>query len=334
MAGSTAKRAGRYRTAWAWARLIGGVAVLAVLIARVGIGPIVHGLRTAGPWTFAAVAGLTLVTTLAAAWRWTIVARGLGVPLPLGRAVAAYYRSQFLNTTLPGGVLGDVHRGVAHGHDVGDLNHALRAVAWERAAGQVVQGVIALVVLATMPSPVRSSIPVVLTVLVVAGAVLALSVYAFPSTGVSRRARTMRAAAQDLRRGLLARDAWRPVLLASVIVVVGHTGAFLIAVRASGTDRPLTRLVPIAMLVLLASSVPTNIGGWGPREGVSAWVFAAAGLGAAQGVSAASAYGLLVIVACLPGAGVLIAMSLRRQRVFVAVDAATDVRVPAGVGHG
>ena len=45
------------------------------------------------------------------------------------------------------------------------------------------------------------------------------------------------------------------------------------------------------MLVLLAMVVPLNVGGWGPREGVAAWAFAAAGWGAAQGVAAATAYG-------------------------------------------
>jgi hypothetical protein len=42
----------------------------------------------------------------------------------------ACYRSQFPNTTLPSGVLGDVHRAVRPGRDVGDENRALRAVAW------------------------------------------------------------------------------------------------------------------------------------------------------------------------------------------------------------
>ena len=68
---------------------------------------------------------------------WSRAASASALPLPA--AVAAYYRSQFLNTTLPGGVLGDVHRGVRHGRDAGDAGAALRAVAWERAAGQVVQ---------------------------------------------------------------------------------------------------------------------------------------------------------------------------------------------------
>ena len=71
-----------------------------------------------------------------------MVARGLGVRLSLPTAVAAYYRSVFLNLTLPGGVAGDVHRGVSHGRDVRDVGRALRAVAWERTAGQVVQVVL------------------------------------------------------------------------------------------------------------------------------------------------------------------------------------------------
>src|SRR6185312_16555407 len=68
----------------------------------------------------------------------------------------AYYRSIFLNLTLPGGVVGDVHRGVRHGRDAGDVGRGLRAVAWERTAGQVVQALLTLVILLALPSPVRS----------------------------------------------------------------------------------------------------------------------------------------------------------------------------------
>ena len=47
--------------------------------------------------------------------------------------------------------------------------------------------------------------------------------------------------------------------------------------------------------------IPLNVAGWGPREGVAAWAFAAAGLGAAQGVSTAVVYGVMALVASLPG---------------------------------
>jgi hypothetical protein len=66
-------------------------------------------------------------------------------------------------------------------------------------------------------------------------------------------------------------------------------------------------MLPLALLALLAMGLPVTIGGWGPREGVAAWAFGAAGMTAAQGVASATVYGVLVIVATLPGAGVLLA---------------------------
>ena len=135
------------RAAWRWARLAAAAATLAVLVWRLGTGPFLDGLRTVDGGALAAASGLAVLTTVCCAWRWRIVARGLGVDLPLGTAVAAYYRSLFLNVTLPGGVVGDVHRGISHGRDTRDVGRGLRAVAWERSAGQVVQVVLTVAVL-------------------------------------------------------------------------------------------------------------------------------------------------------------------------------------------
>ncbi len=44
---------------------------------------------------------------------------------------------------------------------------------------------------------------------------------------------------------------------------------------------------------------------------MAAWAFSAAGLGAAQGVATAVVYGAMVLVASLPGAGVLVAEWLK-----------------------
>ena len=206
------------RSAWWWARVAATAATLAVLVWRLGTGPFLDGLRTVDAGALAAAAGLAVLTTVCCAWRWRIVAGGLGVDLPLGSAVASYYRSLFLNVTLPGGVVGDVHRGI---------NHGLRAVAWERSAGQFVQIVLTVAVLIVAPSPVRSAMPLVL-------------------------------------------------------------------------------------LVLLAAALP-NIGGWGPREGMTAWAFSAAGLGASLGVATAVVYGVMVFVASLPGAVVLLVAWVRRH---------------------
>ena len=154
-------RRGRWPVEW-----LLRAATLAVVVWRLGAGPFRDGVGAVDGTSLAAAAGIGLVTTVCCAWRWTIVARGLGVHLSLPAAVAAYYRSVFLNLTLPGGVVGDVHRGVSHGRDVRDVGRGLRAVAWERSLGQLVQVVLTVVVLVALPSPVRPLMPLVAVALV------------------------------------------------------------------------------------------------------------------------------------------------------------------------
>ena len=300
------------RGVWRWARLVATTATLAVLVWRVGAGPFLDGLRTVDAAALAAAAGLALLTTVCCAWRWRIVAGGLGVELPLGTAVAAYYRSLFLNVTLPGGVVGDVHRGISHGRDEGDVGRGLRAVAWERSAGQAVQVVLTVAVLLVAPSPVRTAMPLVALALVAATAGVVLAARTRPAAGRSRWARLRSGAARDLRDGLLARRAWPAIALASALVVAGHAATFLIAARTAGATASPSRMLPLVLLVLLAAALP-NIGGWGPREGMTAWAFSAAGMGASLGVATAVVYGVMVFVASLPGAAVLAVGWVRRD---------------------
>src|SRR4051794_9762303 len=127
-----------------------GAVILMLIVVQVGAQPFVRGLAALSvPAAFAALA-LAAAATAAAAWRWRVIAGRLGLRLTWPQAVSAYYRSQFLNTVLPGGVVGDVHRAVAHGRSVSHVAQASRAVAAERAAGQIVQLVIAAVVLVSV----------------------------------------------------------------------------------------------------------------------------------------------------------------------------------------
>jgi len=66
-------------------------------------------------------------------------------------------------------------------------------------------------------------------------------------------------------------------------------------------------------LIALAAMMLPSLGAWGSREGVTAWVFGAAGLGAQRGVAAAVVYGVMVLVASLPGAAVLVMAWFRRS---------------------
>ena len=275
--------------AWRW---LGGAVILGVVVWWVGGGPVLDGLRALDARVLLLGALLAAVSTVACAWRWHLVARGLGVPIALPDAVAACYRAQLLNTVLPGGVVGDVHRGVVHGRSTGETGRALWSVGWERLAGQVVQAVVAALAVVLLPSPARPGAVVGAAVVVAALVLTVLGLWSRPG-----------------------------VVVASVVALAGYVATYVLAARAVGVDAPLTTLLPLVLAVLVAAGLPLNLAGWGPREGMAAWAFAAAGLGAATGLATAVAYGALVLVGNLPG----LLVAARRAPVRAPVPAEVDV---------
>ncbi|MFD5801015.1 lysylphosphatidylglycerol synthase transmembrane domain-containing protein [Streptomyces sp. NPDC127020] len=292
---------------------LAGTVILGVLLWRMGTGVFLDGLRRIDAPTVLAALGIGLVTTVFSAWRWALVARGLRIRLPLGPAVADYYRALFLNAALPGGVLGDVHRAVHHGRSAGDLGRGVRAVVLERVAGQLALIGVGVVVLLTLPSPVlgeaRRAAPLV--TLAVLGA-LAVLVALRMNRAPARRGRALRATLGEARQGLLSRRNLPGVAVSSVVVLAGHLVMFGLAARVAGSGATVAELTPLAVLALLAMGLPLNVGGWGPREGVTAWAFGAAGLGAGTGLGVAVVYGVLSFVASLPGVVVLVVRRFAR----------------------
>lgn len=308
---------------WPVLKLVGGVGILVMLVARLGSGAVLDGLASIGFGSVLAALVLGLVTTAASAWRWRIVARGLGLALPIAAAVTDCYRAVFLNSVLPAGVLGDVHRAVGYGRQIGDVGRGVRIVALERVTGQAAVVVIGLaVMLGARPGllagavgalrPGRLGVAELLAVLV---AVVALGLWLAraPQTARLRAVvgATLRTGAADARSGVFSRRTWPALLLLSVVALAGYLALFVVAARAAGTTAGLRDLLPLLVLGLLAMALPLNVGGWGPREGVTAAAFGTVGLGAAQGLTTAVVYGVLSLIACLPGA-VVLALSLTR----------------------
>ncbi|MQY03596.1 lysylphosphatidylglycerol synthase domain-containing protein [Actinomadura macrotermitis] len=283
-------------------RSLAGAVILALVVWRLGTDAFADGFRAVSAPAIAAALGIGLLTTACSAARWWLVARRLGLRLAPMTALLGYYRAQLLNAVLPAGVLGDVHRAVDHGRQAGDVGRGVRAVVLERVAGQVVLISAGAAFLFRGPW---------LAVLALLPAVLLW--------GRARRALT------DLRLGT-----WVLVLLLSAVALAGHIALFIVAARSAGAAAPIGRLVPMALLALLAMSLPVNIGGWGPREAVTASAFGAAGMGAAQGLATSVVYGVLVLVACLPGVAALLPRQ-RRQAPAERLDQGGE-QLPALVG--
>ncbi|MBD3940284.1 flippase-like domain-containing protein [Microbacterium sp. NEAU-LLC] len=291
-------------------RISAGVAVVVATAVVVGLGPFLHGLTAVSPPAVLAAFGLIAAATAAAAWRWRVVATGFGLDLPWREAFGAYYRSQFLNAVLPGGVVGDVHRAYAHGRAHARVGLAARAVVAERVLGQVVQLALTLVVVlslgfGTSLAPVAWGAGVVAAAVVAATAVAAI---------VPRSRRALQREWRMLRPVLARPLAVVAIVVSSVVFVAALVALFVVAGVAVGIHASLLGLVSAGTVVLAASTLPVNVGGWGPREAVAGVAFALAGAGAASGVAVSTAFGVLALIAVAPGALLLLAGRRPRTR--------------------
>lgn len=275
-----------------------GVVILSVLVWWQSTDAFVDAIRVIDARSVVAALAIGALTTVLSAARWSLVARNLGLRLPMAAAVADYYRALFLNAVLPAGVLGDVHRAVSHGKLEGDVRRSARAVFVERAAGQAVLIVVGLAVMLS------------------AGGLV-------PGWAVGAGLLGMLAVLAALAVG--SRSIWPGVLLLSAATLAGYVGLFVVAGRIAGVTAPIVDLVPLALVALVVMALPVNVGGWGPREAASTVAFGAAGLGATQGLTVAVVYGVLALIASLPGAAVLL---LGRRRVPAQDSVPVECSVP------
>ena len=284
--------------------VLAGAGILVLLGFQLGAQPFVDAVRSIDAVGAVLALAFTAGSTWCCAQRWILLSDRLDVGVSALPAFRAYYRAQFLNTTLPSGVLGEVDRAIWHGHSNRAMGRGVRSVLWDRATGQVVLFFLVVLTIPALAPRVRTWMLVLL-----AGAV---AVVAVASLIRSKYMRAFWAEAKDVPGS---RGVWPRILLLSVLAIAGHVGVFIVASRSVGVDASTLTLVPVGLVVLQASSIPLNIAGWGPREGVTALIFGASGLGAGTGLATSVAYGVLCTVAALPGV-----LALRRRQATQRVD--------------
>jgi glycosyltransferase 2 family protein len=254
-------------------------------------------------WLVVALVALTLHTVLAAE-RWRLTAGALGLPLGRWHALREYYLAQLVNSTVPGGVVGDAGRAVRSREQAG-LTVATQAVVVERFAGQVAllaTMTIAVTVTALAPGGLEwpgwmlgLAATITLVSLAVVGVLLAARW--LPGRVGPRMAELSRTAAIAL--------VGRRVVLAQVALSAGTTACILIAFWASaaavGLSLSFAAVVTLVPLILLTMLVPITISGWGLREGAAAALLPLAGSTASASLAASVVFGLVGLAAVLPG---------------------------------
>lgn len=284
------------------------VGLLALLWQVADGGAALAALASADPWwMLAAVLALTLHTLLAAE-RWRLTADALGLPLTRRLAVREYYLAQLVNSTVPGGVVGDAGRAVRSRGPAG-LAVAAQAVVVERFAGQVAllaTMAIAVTTVVVVPGGLTPPTEVVVLAAIIA-AVGAAVIGLVVATTFGARLLPGRAGARaaELGRSSAVALVGRRVVGAQLGLSAGTTASILAAFAFSalsvGAPLPFAAVVALVPLVLLTMLVPVTISGWGLREGAAAALLPVAGIAASDALAASIVFGLLGLVAVLPG---------------------------------
>lgn len=289
---------------------------LLALLWRVADGPeTARTLATAdAAWLLACLVALTLQTVLSA-MRWRLTAAQLGIALTRSRALREYYLAQIVNQALPGGVLGDAARAVRSRRYAG-LAASGQAVIFERLAGQIGMFLaLSCGFLATLAAPGGFEWPAWLVppvmLLVLVGAALPVAVFS-----ASRIPGRIGRDVMKLRRSFGKALASGRVLPLQVTFSLGTTlcnlAAFAFCARAIGVFLPPAIVFALVPLILFAMLIPLTISGWGVREGAAAALFPLTGATASEGFAASVTFGLMLLVAALPG---VIVLWLRSQKV-------------------
>jgi len=285
-----------------WSISLGLIGLLLILIEP---GRVLAELGDLDPgWLILALAVSVFQVGLSA-WRWQFTAQRLGLNLPWRRAFFDYYLASLINQVLPGGLVGDAWRAHRHGRHSGQRGRAWRAVIIERASGQLVVVLLTAAALAMVPSW-RAALVNISPGLTMALLLLVITVVIGLFGYLARRwPELFQALRKDTHCALLAPRAWPVQLASSLLIVVSYTLVFALTARGLGIGLDFLLLMALAMPVLLAMLIPVTVAGWGFREAAAAGIWLSLGMNPEQGIAVALAYGLVILVASLPGLLVL-----------------------------
>ena len=262
-------------------------------------------------WLCAALLLLTAQTVISSL-RWRLTARQLGLSIGPARAIQEYYLSQIVNQALPGGVLGDAGRAARMRAQAGLLASA-QAVLFERLAGQLALLVLfAAAVAGTLAVPGGFDwpdwllVPVAALLLGLLAGATALWLWGAQVPG--RAGRTIAAFGVAWSRAIWAPSVRARQAALSLATAALNIAAFGCCAAAVGASLPVASVLVVVPLVLFTMLVPLTVSGWGLREGAAAVLFPVAGASAAEGLAASLAFGLVIIVASLPGLVALVSL--------------------------
>lgn len=281
-------------------RALVSLAFLAALLHFVDVRDAWQRLKSVSPWPVAVAVTLLMFGQALSAVRWSWLARGLGLPVRLGRKIELYFLGMFLSLFLPSTVGGDVVRGYL-------LARGREGAGWAAAASVVLERVNGVGGLSILASICLLFVPVPLALKAAwwsGVAVYWLGVFTYPFWHRRLPSMLHRWAELPLIAPAFRRAWWRGLVISiafQTIIVQCHA----LLGMAAGLDMPWPAWAVMVCVVGLVSALPVSFNGFGIREagyvGFVTWLGGDAGAAAVM----SALWVAVLALAALPGAWIL-----------------------------
>ena len=311
-----------------WVRAVVSAGLLAAVATQIDYGAI-RGRLAGGSWGwFALAAAVLFASFVVGGLRWHIFLAAAGVGSTRRKAVDAYLIGTFTTNFLPTQIGGDVTRAVVVA-ERGTRMRSLTTVVLDRASALACMIVVGWIVVAANPAAVPGQLFGALAAASSAFVLVCLLLALLVRLRAPRRLlpARLRPAAGEIKDAVV-RCLTLSVLGRTLLIGLGFQALVYLAVWL--VARSISLAVPFAVIasalapVLILSTAPVSIGGFGVREGSYVFLLSYAGVGATEATLFSLLTAATFALASLPGALVL----LRRRPVAVGRQASPESARP------
>jgi uncharacterized membrane protein YbhN (UPF0104 family) len=291
------------------------LALLAYLLRKVEIAPVLARVRAIAPAAAAGAEAILLAQLGLLALRWQLVNRIVEAPMRLSQVLRLTAVGHFFNQLLPSGFAGDAARAWLAAREGVKLGPAVRAIVSDRVIGLLLLVVMVGVACFAWPALVAREPPGRAVfrgiALLGVGGLAAFLLIGERFAAWLRRRRATEPPGRllgDLHRVLFrSRGASAAIVTLAVGVQVCNVVAVQLCAAGMHVGLRFDAALAIVPAVMLASLAPVSFAGWGVREGAMIVGLGLAGIAAADALAVSVAFGFLQVVLGVPGAALWLA---------------------------
>jgi uncharacterized protein (TIRG00374 family) len=287
-------------------KILVSLGLLALIAYHVDLGEVLGIISHSNPWLLLPALLLQIASFLLAAFRWFLIMHALDFDARLPFFVRSYLKGTFFNQALPTSIGGDALRVLEAGRLGRGKREAFYGVFIDRIVGLL--GLLILNLAAVSYRPMLLQVRPEIHYIIVGIAVLGiLGVIVLSLLGKlhwlsrNRITRLLFDLSNRVRAVYHSFGATSEQLALSVLIHLLSMLAIFLVGLSVGLDYGLMVYLVIVPPVILLTIIPISLAGWGVREGGMMALFTLVGAQRATVLSMSVLYGLLLIVASMPG---------------------------------